>query len=160
MIETQKNWSPDWADRIAGAIQSLGFSSLTELLASMPARPYGEIAGHLGKVVPIQVIAIQFREAKLAGGVREAAKDSLCRNFVEQLPHGWGVGENADWQSVKALSSWSSEIQVTGECEHLKSTLIAVGTALRELSPQGWLPKGPDDLLITSVFDSHWPIGS
>ena len=71
MIETQKNWSPDWADRIAGAIQSLGFSSLTELLASMPARPYGEIAGHLGKVVPIQVIAIQFREAKLAGGVRE-----------------------------------------------------------------------------------------
>ena len=55
MIETQKNWSPDWADRIAGAIQSLGFASLTEFLASMPARPYGEIAGHLGKVVPIQV---------------------------------------------------------------------------------------------------------
>ena len=96
MIETQKNWPPDWADRITGAIQSLGFASLTEFLASMPARHYGEIAGRLGKVVPIQVIAIQFRDAKLAGGVRETAKDSLCRNLMEQLPHGRGVGENAD----------------------------------------------------------------
>jgi hypothetical protein len=112
MIETQSTWSPDWPDRVGSAIRSLGFANLTDFLASMPARPYGEIANHLGQVAPIQVIAVQFREAKSAGRVREAAKDSLCRNLVEQLPDGWGIGDNADWQSVRALSSWSSEIQV------------------------------------------------
>lgn len=159
MIETQSTWSPDWADRIGSAIRSLGFDSLAEFLVSMPARPYSEIASHLGQVAPIQVIAVQFREAKSAGRVREAAKDSLCRNLVEQLPDGWGIGDKADWQSVRALSSWSSEVQVTGECEELKSTLLAVARALRELPPpHGWIPKGPDDSIIESVFDSQWPI--
>jgi hypothetical protein len=161
MVENQRTWSPDWVGRIDNAIRSLGFVSLTEFLASMPSQPYGEIAKRLGQIAPIQIIAVQFLEAKSARRVREAAKDSLCRNLVEQLPEGWGVGANAEWQTARALSSWSSEIQVTGECEELKSTLLAVAKALREMPPpQGWIPKGPDDSIIESIFDSRWPIGS
>jgi hypothetical protein len=158
MLETQSTWSPNWSGRIRNTVRSLGFANLTECLASMPSQPYGEIARRLGNVAPIQIIALQFQEAKSSGRLREAAMDSLCRNLVEQLPEGWGVGENAEWQSVRALSSWTSEVQVTGECQEFKSTLLAVATAFREMPPpRGWIPHGPDDSIIESIFDSRWP---
>jgi hypothetical protein len=161
MNELQHNWSPDWKGRISDSVQVLGFSNLTDLLAAMPSRPYGDIATLLGNFAPIQIISVQFQEAKLAGKVRDAAKDSLCRNLVEKLPKGWGNGENSEWKSVMALSGWSSEIQVTGGCEELRPILMAVSDALCELPPpKGWSPKGPDDLLIESVFQSHWPIAN
>jgi|GEM_PF-4293483 len=67
MIETQKNWPPDWADRIAGAIQSLGFASLTEFLVSMPARPYGEIAGHLERLFQSKSLQSNFSKRNWQG---------------------------------------------------------------------------------------------
>jgi hypothetical protein len=125
---------------------------------TIPARPYEEAANWLGQFAPIQLIAIQFREAKSLGLVREAAMDSLSRNLVEQLPHGWGSCDNADWQAIKALSSWSSEIQVTGELDEYKSTLLAIAKELRALPPPvGWVPSGPDDPLLVSIFDLQWP---
>lgn len=159
MTEPQTVWSKEWANRICDSVKALGFSSLTDLLASLPGCPYSDIANRLGEIAPIQVIALQFREAKLAGTVREAAKDGLCRNLVEQLPNGWGSGEKSEWQSIRALSAWSSEIQVTGECEELKPILLAVSKAIRGLPPpQGWIPSGPDDSILESVFQSHWPV--
>ena len=157
MTETHHKWSPDWVDRLGKKIQAFGYANVTDHLADMPGRPYGEIAERLGGVVPIQIISVQIREAKLAGRVREAAKDSLVRNLAEQLPNGWGAGENSDWQSVRALSSWSSELQVTGECEELKPKLLAIAQALRELPPpKGWTPSNPNDPIIENVFDSQW----
>ena len=161
MTQTEQTWQRDWPNALREAVHSLGFSSLTDALAAMPGRPYGEVANRLGNVAPIQVIAIQFREARQSGRVRDAAKDSLCRNLVERLPNGWRVGEKSDWQSVLALSSWSSEIKVTGECPELESTLFAVSSALRATPPPtGWIPLGPHDRIIESAFDLHWPIRS
>lgn len=158
MNESHINWSSDSAKRLYDAVESLGFTNLSDFLASMPSQPYSEVAKRIGQVAPIQVIATQFREARSAGRIREAAKDCLCRNLAEKLPNGWGIGENADWQSVRALSSWSSEIQVTGECAELKPTLLAVGKALRDVQPpQGWTPITPADPIIESIFDSQWP---
>jgi hypothetical protein len=152
MADSQHAWSQKWADRLERKVQELGYANLTDLLADLPARPYSELAQRLGDVAPIQIISVQFREARLTGRERDAAKDSLVRNLVEQLPNGWGIGEEAEWQAVRALSSWSSEIQVTGECEELKAKLLAVAHALRELPP----PRGPDDPIIADVFESHW----
>lgn len=161
MHHNDANWSQESLGRIDQAIQTLGFANLSQFLALVPARPYGEISKQLGDVAPIQIIAVQFQEAKAAGRIRDAAKDSLCRNLVEQLPNGWQKGENADWQTVRALSSWTSEIQVTGECEELKSTLLNVAKCLREVPPPtGWIPTGPDDPIIGAAFDKGWPIES
>src|SRR5262249_12655949 len=146
MDEAKSPWSTNWLGQMVNSIRSLGFTNLTQLLASMPCRPYSEVAGRLREVAPIQIIKVQFLEAKSEGRVREAAIDCLCRNLIDQLPEGWGVGENAEWQSVRALSSWTSEVQATGECEEWKSTLLAIAKALRETPPPaGWIPKGQDD---------------
>ena len=161
MIQTLSTWSPDWGDRIDYAIRTLGFASLTDFLASMPTRPYSEVARLLGQIAPIQIVAVQFQEAKSAGRVRAAAKDSLCRNLLEQLPDGWGVGKNAEWQAVRALSSWSSDIQVTGKCEELEQKLLGIAKALHDMPPpQGWIPNGPEDPVIESIFNLRWPLDS
>jgi hypothetical protein len=158
MTESSHSWSPDWIERLRKEVLALGFADLTQLLASMPARPYSEVANYLGQIAPIQLIAVQFREAKAAARLRDAVKDSLCRNLAEQLPGGWGVGEKSEWQVVRALSGWSSEIQVTGECQELRAKLLSIASALRNLPPpQEWIPAGPNDSIIEAVFDLHWP---
>jgi hypothetical protein len=157
MATTQHNWSWDWANRIENRARAIGYASLSELLADVPGEPYADVAKRLGDVAPIQVLAVQLREAKLTGRVRDAAKDSLVRNLVEQLPNGWGIGDNSDWQSVRALSSWSSELAVTGGCEELKPRLLAIARALRALPPpSGWIPSSPNDSIIERVFDAEW----
>ncbi len=157
MTETQHTWSPDWGEQIDDRARALGYADVTELLGNMPGQPYGVVADRLGGVAPIQIITVQFREAKRGGRIREAAKDSLVRNLNEQLPSGWGTGENAEWQSVRALASWSSELQVTGDCEELKSTLFAIAQALRGLPPpEGWVPRTPVDPIIECVFNAKW----
>lgn len=157
MTDAHHPWSPDWPDQVESKARALGFANLTELLAGMPARPYGEVANRLG-VVPMQVLAVQYREAGLTGRIRDAAKDSLARNLVQKLPNGWGMGEDADWQAVHALSSWSSGIQVTGGRPDLRPMLLRIANALRTLPPpQGWVPCGPSDPIIEYVFESEWP---
>ena len=35
---------------------------------------------------------------------------------------------------------------------------VSVAKALRDLPPpQGWIPEGPKDTIIESVFDCQWP---
>src|SRR5438132_923877 len=115
MNQVTHAWSPRWDERLTQRVRSLGYASLAEFLAAMPARPYTEVAAFLGPTVaPIQLVAAQFHEAKSKGSLREAAKDSLCRNIVEQFPDGWGAGVNSDWRIIKALSGWSAELIATG----------------------------------------------
>jgi hypothetical protein len=94
----------------------------------------------------------------LSGRVQDAAKDSLIRNLVEELPNGWGVGDNAKWKSILALSSWSSELEVTGGFVELSKILNAISDAIRTLPPPiGWLPKSPDDPILDAAFRKYWP---
>jgi hypothetical protein len=152
-------WAPNWESRIVWEAQSLGFADLTDLLASMPAKTYNEVASRFENAAPIQIIAVQFMEAKAVDRVRDAAKGSLCRNVAEKLPKGWGIGKEAKFDSNLALSRWSTEIVVTGECEELEPFVEAVADALYQLPPpRGWRPQGPGDPLIKSIFDAHWPV--
>jgi hypothetical protein len=152
-------WSPDWVENIANRTHELGFRNLTELLASMPGRPYAEVAERLGpSLEPIQIIAVQYKEAKDAGLIRKAAQDSICRRIKEHLPDGWGIGAKAEWQAIRALSSWSSNFKATAECEYLEPTLTAILIAFRDSPPPNqWRPSGPNDPIIQTVFDANWP---
>jgi hypothetical protein len=156
--EFPHTWSPAWGANILTAARSLGFETLTAFLGSLPSRTYSEVADRLGKqVAPIQIIAIQFSEAKAKGTVRAAAMDCLSRNIVEQLPDGWGKGTNSDWRAIKALSNWSSEVIATGDCGELEPILDNVMEAFSKAPPDGWIPIGANDPIIEAIFDEHYP---
>jgi hypothetical protein len=152
-------WSPDWIRNLTLATQAIGYADVTSLLAAMPGKPYREIAQALGSTfAPIQIIRLQYDEAKRRGMLRDAAKDALTRNLVEALPAGWGTGENTEWSAILGLSSWSSELQVSGACPELKPVIDEVINTLRRYRiPRGWRPTHPNDPIIAEVFNNAWP---
>ena len=152
-------WGPGWEEGLLARLGELGFGSVLSFLDSLPARPYREVAARLGGgFAPIQLIVGQYREAKAAGRVRHAAMDSLCRVLVEQFPSGWATGENPDWKTILALSTWISELTVTGALPELKAFADAVAEAIRRNPPSaGWAPSGPEDPVLVAVFARGWP---
>ena len=149
-------WHPDWQNGVVRAAQAKGFNTLISFLASMPNRPYADVAAALGgHIAPIQIVSVQYQEARSPDALRDAAKDALCRNIVEKLPQGFGTGEDAAFKWVLALTSWGSELQVTGGHPELRPTIRRIQDKLKPA--QGWLPLGPDDPVIAQVFDTYWP---
>ena len=146
----------DWPDRVGRLVRAMGYPDLQSLLAARPAATYEEVANEIGHdVAPIQVFVVQFKEAKLANAVREAAMDALAREVMDEFPEGWGIAERADYRRASALGNWISSIIVSGDCS-------ACGDRLRKLAhsfrpPAGWIPTGPDDPVIRAAFDEHWP---
>lgn len=145
--------------RIVQQLRSLGFDSLQEHLAAMSGQPYRNVAARFDDFVFIQMIGMQFEEARRNSAIREAAMDCLCRNIAEAFPDGWNTGDNPEWGVVSALSSWMSEVQVTGRCPELRPRLLAVATALRGIGPNvGWLPENNEDGVLREAFNQGWPM--
>ena len=159
MDNPEHMWHPNWSERLQDKVRTTGFRNLGDLLARMPAQPYESVAQLLGtNVAPIQIVSLQFEEARAGNALRHAAIDCLCRNLCEQLPLGWGRGENSDFRNGLALSSWITEIEVTGKCPHLAPRLLAIAKDIRASSPpDGWKPVDTADPLINAVFAKHWP---
>lgn len=149
-------WSIDWQQRLADVLQAHHATSLTEVLSSMPCQPYSAVVERLqGSFAPVQIIIVQFEEAKRAGTIRHAARDCLARFLVELLPQGWGVGERADYDLASALADWTASIEISAG---MKECSTAIGKIREKLTaPPGWLPKSPDDPILVSTFDSLWP---
>lgn len=159
MSEDASNpWLPRNVDAIPQAIHAAGYQNLSDLLEHMPACSYVELVRLIGvPAVPIQLIAIQFKEAKHTGTVRRAAMDNLVRNIVEELPNGWGIGAEAKSKQAMALAGWSTELRVTGGCREKKPQTDQIIKAFRMTPPpSGWIPTGPDDPYIQAIFDEYW----
>lgn len=153
-------WAQDWPDNVVLTAQSIGYRDLTHLLNSMPAKPYAKVVLALNdQFAPAQIVSVQYGEAHKAGTVRNAARDALCRHIVKRFPDGWHVGEKAEWQAIRAISSWSSEALATGNCKEFESRFDNIGDHLLKdaCPPKGWIPTGPDDPVITEAFDKYWP---
>lgn len=132
---------------------------MSEFLEAVPAMPYGEVSKRLDpNVAPVQVISLQFREARSDGSIRNAAKDNLCRNILGRFPGGWGIGERPEWQEARALASWSSDVIATGGSAELKPVVDAVMHHFRRFPPPlGWITEGSEDPIIRDAFDAAWP---
>ena len=149
-------WMLDWPDRVARLVRAMGYADLQSLLATMPAATYEEVANEIGHdVAPIQVLVVQFKEAKLANAVRRAAMDSLARQVTDEFPQGWGIAERPEYRSAVALADWISSIVVSGDCEAYENRLDNIADSLQP--PTGWIPTGADDPVIRAAFDMHWP---
>ena len=156
--ESSHPWSSSWLSRLRELLSDAGFESVSALLASIPGRPYREVARVLDEsVAPIQLIAAAYAEAKTEGTVREIAQDGLCRNIVEKCESGWGVGENAEWKTIKALSGWCSEVVTTGDNPNLDTIVSRIARRIREMEiPTGWIPQDSSDPIIEQVFGEIW----
>ena len=147
---------PQWPERVARLVRAMGYPNLQSFLAARPVATYFDVADEIGHdVAPIQVLCVQFQEAKLINAVRRAAMDSLSRRVLQEFPQGWGIDERAEYRAASALSTWTASIVVSGDCEDYENRLDNIADSLQP--PTGWIPIGPDDPVITAAFDQHWP---
>ncbi|HEY2748252.1 MAG TPA: hypothetical protein VGL86_26700 [Polyangia bacterium] len=153
-------WSPDWEKRLRERIGARGFGRVADYFAAHPLASYAELANGLGDdVAPIQVTRLQLSEAKQEHALREAAKDVLVRVIRAELPDGWGCvppGDDAepDYLNASAFASWGAPMKWAGVHDDV---IAAVGERLKDSATTGWLPRGADDPLITTMFDAAWP---
>ena len=149
-------WIPDWPDRVTGLVQSMGYPDLESFLATMPAVSYIDVADEIGHgVAPIQVLCVQFKEAKSRNVVRRAAMDALTRHAIEQFPIGWGIDERPEYRAASALGNWTASSVVSGDCGEYENLLQRIAHSFKP--PKGWIPTGPDDPVIIAAFEEHWP---
>jgi len=157
-------WNDDWAGRILDWCKMRGYGSLSEFLRASPAVSYFELSNSSGlEAAPIQLIAMQFSEARQFGDVRDAARDCLCRSIIEKFPEGWGKGADPEWQRALALSTWSAHVLGAGgtmlEVEpFVTCIMLALGKSV--IPSIGWRPQSAEDPLLCDVFDQYWPRGN
>ena len=149
-------WTDDWNARIRKKVRTLGFQSLSELLATMPSEGYQAVAKHLNSA-PIQIIAIQFAEAKETGNTIDAVKDCLVRNLHESLSDGWPDNPKGNFKVASALAGWSTEITGVGNCPEFeeRADRVLFGMLQASIKP-GWLPESIFDPTLDEIFTTYW----
>jgi hypothetical protein len=153
----ERVWGGDWQARLRSSLHSLGCETVQDFLVRYPAEPYLKLVKRLGDhVAALQLVRMQFDEARQSGRVRDAAKDCLCRELVGNLKRGWGMGVRADFHMAGAYANWVTELE---RCQPDTRPLAdAVWRVLNEMCPPwGWLPDSPDDPFLASAFARGWP---
>lgn len=157
-------WTEGWEKQLRAALQRLGYGELSELLHAHPAKPYGVLAAMLAgpdfRPAPMQVISLQYEEARRRRDPRGAAMDALCRVINEKFPAGWDSTVSRADRAV-ALTGWASEGVVSGGLSRFAGEFDAVFDYLFDTPPaSGWLPASAEDPYIRRAFDHGWPVVS
>ena len=158
MSETTKHaWGDRWPDSLKAAVNTLGFSSILDLLRENEGVTYRDLGERLGGIPPIQLIALAFQEANERQELKYILIDSLCRNIVEKCPGGWGTGDNPDSDKRLALAAWMTRVTSTGSLPHLQETASAIARALLNCDvAEGWLPTSNSDPILETVVSDYW----
>ena len=159
-LYAKEAWQPGWQARILYQAKLLGFSSISEFLASHPATPYEDIGTFFQiAVAPIQIVRLQLDEAGWAGSIRPAAMDVLPREINRAFPEGWRNGENPDFRRASAFSAFMTDIVFDAKAtKEMEAAAQRVCDELLKLAPPvGWRPSGPNDPLIQQAFSRAWP---
>lgn len=177
-------WHGDWRRRIRERISEKGFLGVGAFLASIPARPYRQVAKELGEDIAVmQLINLQFSEGKTKDDLRLAAIDCLTRELTEWLPTGWPpeisplqsssegesnlfIGspivslsednENGSFRLAGAYGTWITAVSQASAA--MKPLAEAAWIALvNSRPPNGWLPTNIRDALLICAFERGWP---
>lgn len=131
-----------------------GFSNITDLLDSYKFKSYTFISDLIKESFPMIIIHEQFAEAKKNNLLLQALKDCLARYLIEKLPRGWGIGDNAKWQSIRALTNWSTAVETAGDLPELSEILSRIShDMIQNPPPQGWSPETHGMDLLDLVFN-------
>ena len=145
-------------DRAKSALEDAGYSAFEFLVAS-PGLSMIELAKRLNRgASALGLIMATYQEACQKGVVREAARDLLVREILEEYPEGW-TSEKKIGAGIK-LGSWRFEVKkyVKDQTIGTYATEIVRHLSVDHPPPDGWKPDPQDDPLINELFDRYWPI--
>ena len=145
-------WEDDWHLRLSQRVKSLGYRDVTEFAASSPNSPYRELAAKLGDgIAPVQVEILLRAEAVAADDPNGFSRDCLARYLRQDLPDGWGVGVQPEFNAARAFASWSVALD-EGDNAELRLKTQRVWQCLHQLAPNGWKVHGANDPVLIKVF--------
>jgi hypothetical protein len=150
-------WRGDWGARLFDIVRSRGFDTLTAFAQAHPLATLGELTSLIGEgdVAPIQIQRVLIEEARESGTLGQCAKGLLVR-LLREVKAGWPPDRS--WNSQKAVRrriiSW--RVSLGDDCDEVANRMMRDLLDTLDL-PAGWLPSGPDDPVITALFERHWP---
>ncbi len=143
-------WAGNWQERIYLKLPKSGFNSITAYAQSLPQATFIELAASLGaELVPLQIEKLLLEEAIETNNFSYFARTCLIRYLRQNLPNGWGVGENLEFRRAHAFATWS-----TAMGEEFKNV---AGSIWKDLNQPGhvedrWLPRSVNDEIIEALF--------
>jgi hypothetical protein len=131
-------------------------STAIEFMAEHPAISKVEVAKRLGRgASAIGLTMLIYEEAERTGRTREVARELLFRKIISEFPDGWY--EDKKVHAAVKLGGWDYDILKFAESSADYARAVLKDLTIDNVPPTGWKPEGPDDELLTLVFDKYWP---
>lgn len=150
-----ESWSGDWHARIHDRAKAKGYESVTAFADARPHVSLLALAEELGPddVNAAQLLTILRDEAVKGGFVDRFARSLLVHEIHEAIPKGWRVppddGFDFEFNATGPLVTLITKLPESHQ--EMARNLLRIMMAA-EL-PVGWLPDGPDDPLLVSLFE-------
>jgi hypothetical protein len=137
-------------ERIRERVRAKGFASLLDFTETRPTATFLDLANDLGveDVAAVQIEWLLKDEALERNCFERFARASLVREMYEQLPQGWGIGENVEYRRASVCAKWCRTLG--SEYDHATGRVFDALEAANP--PVGWLPAGADDPIIDKAF--------
>ena len=146
---TGGSWTKDWRELILAACHQAGYASLCDFASAHRTLTYKQLIERLScDAAPVQLQSLIIEEAERDSQLDEYARDCLARLLRQKLGDtGWH--ESKEDAVIRALSSFAG---IFGPGFERMSKLLWDRIQNSEI-PIGWLPTGPWDPLLMSIFE-------
>ena len=155
-----------WRESLRALLQEKGFSTATSYVDHQPQRPLWDLAADLaaelagGAATAIELERLVVEEAEATGTMERCARSLFSRDLRDQLPEGWTRGSKQDADDVGGALYRQAGVFLTltmalpdlcePAVERVRRAMLAADI------PSGWVPSGPDDLVLVEVFGVYW----
>jgi hypothetical protein len=156
--ERKARWLAEHYEPMRQRARELGHGSLTAFAESRPLESMFQLVLQVGNDNQDRELARALvYEGEKTGTLERCARGILARALHSHLPQGWqrawtthpfGTGPRL----VSAFKDLQDALHYRNE-----PVIAALWDALADMSlPEGWLPEGPDDPILSEIFARHW----
>jgi hypothetical protein len=150
-------WRGDWQQRLFDILRSHGFETLTAFAQHRPLATLADLVTEIGEgdVAQSQLQQTLVDEARARGTLRQCAQDLLVRR-LRKVKAGWP--SDRSWEAQEDIRGQIIAWRVALGEDYDAVSYKMIRALLDTLDlPTGWLPSGPEDPVITALFEQHWP---
>ncbi len=140
-------WEGDWAERIGNFARREGYAHIWDYLIAHPGVPLTTVADAIGDAAAVQIHQLIVKHCVPNRKVGELIRDLMARSIRENLPKGWGKGN--DFKHSLAIS-----VDIFPEPYH--ALAFEMGIFLlksKDVLPPGWQPASGDDEILRRAYD-------